>query len=71
MHKGRQIIETYRNADFEKRLNLFLSYRYLRDQFTEIDNSERYSLVSDRSTNHLRVEKESFFQRLLLRWIGA
>lgn len=71
MHKRTQIVETYRNADFEKRLYLFLSYRSLRDQFAEIDNRERQSLVIDRTSNQLQVKKESFFQRMLLRWIGA
>jgi hypothetical protein len=34
------IIEEYRNADFEKRLYFFLSYRSLRGEFLEIDQSE-------------------------------
>ncbi|MBW2321032.1 MAG: hypothetical protein JRF31_09370 [Deltaproteobacteria bacterium] len=34
------IIKEYRNADFEKRLYFFLSYRSLRDEFLEIDQSD-------------------------------
>jgi len=40
MSDSRNIIEEYRNADFEKRLHLFLSYRSLRDEFLEIDQSD-------------------------------
>ena len=34
------ILEVYRRADFDKRLNLFLEYATLRNWFTEIDQSE-------------------------------
>lgn len=40
MRDNKKIIEEYRNADFEKRLYFFLSYRSLRDEFLEIDQSE-------------------------------
>ncbi|MGD9383449.1 MAG: hypothetical protein PVH55_05315 [Desulfobacterales bacterium] len=40
MKDNKKIIEEYRNADFEKRLYLFLSYRSLRDEFLEIDQSD-------------------------------
>ena len=40
MKNSENIIEEYRNADFEKRLYLFLSHRSLRDEFLEIDQSE-------------------------------
>ena len=36
----KSIIDEYRNADFEKRLYFFLSYRELRDEFLEIDQSD-------------------------------
>lgn len=36
----KSIIDEYRNADFEKRLYFFLSYRDLRDEFSEIDQSD-------------------------------
>ena len=37
MRDSKSIIEEYRNADFEKRVYLFLSHRSLRDEFLEID----------------------------------
>jgi hypothetical protein len=40
MRNHKSIIEEYRNADFEKRLYFFLSYRSLRDEFLEIDQRE-------------------------------
>jgi hypothetical protein len=40
MRNHKSIIEEYRNADFEKRLYFFLSYRSLRDEFLEIDQSD-------------------------------
>lgn len=40
MIDNQSIIEEYHNADFEKRVYLFLSYRSLRDEFLEIDLSE-------------------------------
>ncbi len=40
MRDIKNIIEEYRNADFEKRLYFFLSYRSLRDEFLEIDQRD-------------------------------
>jgi hypothetical protein len=40
MRDNKSIIEEYRNADFEKRLYFFLSYRSLRDEFLEIDQKD-------------------------------
>ena len=40
MINHKRIIEEYRNADLEKRLYFFLSYRSLRDEFLEIDRSD-------------------------------
>jgi hypothetical protein len=40
MRDSKNIIEEYRNADFENRLYLFLSYRSLRDEFINIDQSD-------------------------------
>jgi hypothetical protein len=39
MKDSQSIIEEYRNADFEKRVYLFLSHRSLRDEFLDIDQS--------------------------------
>ncbi len=35
-----KILDEYRDADFEKRLYFSLSYRDLRDEFLEIDQSD-------------------------------
>jgi hypothetical protein len=35
------ILEEYRSGDFCRRLNLYLQYRDLRCQFTQIDSDER------------------------------
>ena len=35
-----KILDEYRNADFEKRLYYSLSYRELRDEFLDIDQSD-------------------------------
>ncbi len=40
MQDNKRIIDEYHNADFEKRLYFFLSYRELRDEFLEIDQSD-------------------------------
>ena len=40
MINHKRIIKEYRNADFEKRLYFFLSYRSLRDEFLEIDQRD-------------------------------
>ena len=69
MNENTQIIETYKKADFEKRLNLFLSHRSLRGQFTKIDNREKRSATGLSPVSRPEPEKGSFFQRLLLRWI--
>ena len=37
----KEIIEEYRKGDFEKRLFLFLRYRYFRSQFIRIDLNEK------------------------------
>jgi len=46
MRDYKNIIEEYRHADFEKRLYLFLSHRSLRDEFLEIDQSDRSVEIS-------------------------
>ena len=41
MNQTEQIIENYKNGDFEKRLNLFLECPSLRDTFQKIDQEEK------------------------------
>lgn len=41
MKDYKNIIEEYRNADSEKRVYLFLSHRSLRDEFLDIDQSDK------------------------------
>lgn len=69
MNENPQILETYKNANFEKKLNLFLSHRSLRGQFTKIDNREKRSAANCGLTGKPQLRNRSFFQRLLLRWI--
>ncbi len=40
MNSTERILEQYREADFERRLNLFLECPVLRNRFSEIDQSE-------------------------------
>ena len=40
MHNTEMILEQYREADFERRLSLFLECPALRNRFIEIDQSE-------------------------------
>ncbi|MBC8432245.1 MAG: hypothetical protein H8D96_10020 [Desulfobacterales bacterium] len=40
MNSTESILEQYREADFERRLNLFLECPALRTRFVEIDQSE-------------------------------
>ena len=40
MRNTETILEDYRSADFDKRLNLFLECPALRTEFMEIDQSE-------------------------------
>lgn len=47
MRSTRNIIEEYRKADVEKRLDLFLECPSLRTRFAEIDQSE----IADESLN--------------------
>lgn len=68
MNDNAQIIEMYKNADFEKRLNFFLSYRSLRNQFTKIDNGERQSSCVGSIAVQPQSKSRPLFQRLLLRW---
>jgi hypothetical protein len=57
MHNANQIIDAYRQADFETKLNLFLSHRSLRDQFSQIDERDRQTTIS------APAKKANFFQR--------
>jgi len=47
-----EIIQEYKNADFSKRLNLFVQHRRLRHEFLDIDKSETnilYGCLSNQS----------------------
>ena len=68
MNTSTQIIETYKKADFEKRLNLFLSYRSLRNQFAEIDSKDRRSSCDFGVAIKPQLKNRAIFQRLKLRW---
>ena len=47
-----KILDEYRNADFEKRLYYSLSYRDLRDEFLEIDQSDTSEGFSENPINN-------------------
>ena len=71
MNTTQQILDVYKNADFEKRLNLFLSHRSLRDQFAQIDDSQRPSAAGFGIAIPQQEENGSWVQRMMLRWLGA
>ncbi len=68
MNNSSQVIETYKNADFAKRLNLFLSHRSLRNQFAAIDEMDRQSSGEIGVTIKPQLKNSALFQRLMLRW---
>jgi len=47
-----KILDEYRSADFEKRLYYSLSYRDLRDKFSEIDQSDTSEGFSENPINN-------------------
>lgn len=71
MNTTQQILEVYKSADFEKRLNLFLSHRSLRGQFAQIDDSQRRSAAGCGVVIPQQEENGSWVQRMMLRWLGA
>ena len=66
MDNTRQLIDRYAKADFETRLNMFLSYRSLRSRFSQIDDVRRQNGVQSE-----RPDKGAWVQRLIWRWMGA
>lgn len=68
MNNSKRIIETYEKADFENRLNLFLSYRSLRNQFTMIDSKDRQPSCDYGVAIKPLSKKRAVFQHLMLRW---
>ena len=66
MDNTRQLIDRYAKANFETRLNMFLSYRSLRSRFSQIDDVRRQSgMQSD------LADKGTWVQRLVMRWMGG
>jgi hypothetical protein len=56
MRTAEGILEEYRKGDFYRRLNLYLQYRDLRCQLTQIDSDERASpqaAVSDKKESKI------------------
>lgn len=49
MQSTNNILDTYKAADEEQRLSMFLTYRDLRDQFMEMDMAELVHLGPARS----------------------
>ncbi|MCU0590728.1 MAG: hypothetical protein MUC57_04560 [Desulfobacterales bacterium] len=64
MSNSNRIIEEYHQADFGKRLSLFLDHPALRDEFIEIDLGEH------RPAKHVEKAKEAVMGRPLpSRWL--
>jgi hypothetical protein len=67
MRTAEMILEEYRKGDFYKRLNLYLQYRDLRRQFTQIDSYERaltQAPVSEKKASRILVATGSIRDRI-------
>ncbi|CAB5082930.1 hypothetical protein D3OALGA1CA_2961 [Olavius algarvensis associated proteobacterium Delta 3] len=66
------IVDEYRNSDFERRLSLFLCHRSLRDEFMSIDQEEsRKPEICNESTSWLGKPVHRPFRRLVNWCCGA
>ena len=71
MDNIRDILKEYRQAGFERRLHMFLTYRSFRRQFSEIDNRETPVVYPDFPKSEQRVSKVSGSFGLILPWVGG
>jgi len=63
MENEENILECYRNSDFDERLHLFLQYRSLRTEFVEIETNTmltEHSPVRTLKTAIFQIFKETF-----------
>ena len=65
------IIEEYRQADFERRLHMFLTYPSLRTEFSEIDHWEEPIMYPSFLTSQQKVLRVSVAFGFVLQWVGA
>ena len=65
------LIQEYRQADFERRLHLFLTYPSLRSQFSEIDDCERPVMHPGFFEFQQIVFQVSAPFRSMLQWAGG
>ncbi|MGD9368386.1 MAG: hypothetical protein PVH87_21985 [Desulfobacteraceae bacterium] len=66
MQTTQSILDAYKAADEEQRLSMFLTYRDLRVQFTEMDMAELTHLESARSKKSLGATRSKW-----PRWLSA
>ena len=62
------ILVEYKNADFERRLYMFLAYRELRDRFTTIDSSE---ICNQLTEEKVPAKPTGFGRRVMERFVNA
>ena len=65
-----QLIKEYRQADFKRRLHMFLEYRSLRSQFSEIDQKEMPVMFPNLLKPQQKIFKLSGSFRFFLPWAG-
>ena len=71
MDNIRDILKEYRQAGFERRLHMFLTYRSFRRQFSEIDDREMPVMCSGFSDSRQKVFKVSGSFGFILPWVGG
>jgi hypothetical protein len=70
MKETADILTDYREGDFERRLDLFLSYRLLRPEFIDIDQEDLSSgNAFQRTPVKTRDRKTGSVIRPLMRWL--
>ena len=70
MNEIERILKEYRGGDFKKRLDIFLAYRSLRSDFTQIEQDEaltRGAHISRPVMTHNHRSKSVFYP--FLRWL--
>lgn len=65
MNSHQDIIEHYRQADFEHRLSLFLECPALRDEFVRIDRKEGAERNSPNMVTKRKASRVKMFSRAL------
>jgi hypothetical protein len=71
MENIQHIMKEYRQADFERRLHMFLTYPSLRSQFSEIDYREMPVMCPGFFKPQQKVFKVSCSFGFILPWVGG